>query len=95
MNLDQTDCIAKEVIAKIKYIRLKKNYKQAYMAARMGCSQNAYSKIEIGRTELTFKSILKIAVILDISLVGLLSEVINECDNAFIPEFAEAMSADQ
>lgn len=72
MNLDETEFITKEVISKIKYLRLKRNYKQAYMAAKLGCSQNAYSKIEIGKTELTFKNILKIARILEINLFDLL-----------------------
>ena len=95
MTLNQTDLIIKAVISKIKDVRLKKNYKQAYIASQMGCSQNAYSKIELGQTELTLKNLIKIAKILEINLVDLLSQSPAVYDQAFIPQATEAEVVDK
>jgi len=57
---------------KIKVHRLKKKYSQQYMAEKLDISQNAYSKIERGKTDLTVKRMLEIAAILEVSAVMLL-----------------------
>lgn len=56
----------------IKKFRELRNYTQEYMAEMLGISQNAYSKIENGRTRLTTDRLKKIAGILEISVFLLL-----------------------
>lgn len=74
MNQDEITVRTLKIVSRIKYLRLKKNYKQAYMAVKMGCSQNSYSKIEAGRTQLTLKMLLTIAAILEVSIGDLIME---------------------
>lgn len=81
MDRDELSIFLSRIISRIKFLRLKKNYKQEYMAARMGCSQNSYSKIEVGHTELTVKSLIKIASILDEPLCIFLEEKTIEGSN--------------
>lgn len=56
----------------IKSIRELKNYTQHYMASQLGISQAAYSKIEIGTTDLSFKKLDTIARVLEVSLVSII-----------------------
>lgn len=56
----------------IKSIRELKNYTQDYMASQLGISQAAYSKIEIGTTDLSFKKLEIIARILDVSIISII-----------------------
>jgi len=49
---------------KIKKIRELKNLTQSHMAVELGLSQSAYSKIELGETELTYNKLQRIAEIL-------------------------------
>ncbi|MNV83727.1 helix-turn-helix protein [compost metagenome] len=51
-----------------------KGYSQEYMAFRLNISQNAYSKLERGETELTVRRFYEIAEILEISIDSLLPE---------------------
>lgn len=57
----------------IKAIRLKRKYKQEYMALRLSISQNAYSKIELGMTKLTIERVFAIADILDVDPITLIT----------------------
>lgn len=41
------------------------NYPQEYMAVKLGCGQNAYSKIELGQTKLQLEKYLAICKLLD------------------------------
>ncbi len=59
---------------KIKIVREIRNYSQEYMASQLGISQNAYSRIELNKTKLTTEVAEKIASILEISLMDLLSK---------------------
>ncbi|WP_299821009.1 helix-turn-helix transcriptional regulator [uncultured Pontibacter sp.] len=67
------------VIKKIRNIRQQKGYSQEYMAHRLNISQNAYSKIERGFTDVTVKRIYEIAEILEISVFELLPK--SNCTN--------------
>ncbi len=40
---------------KLRKLRIEKGYSQEYMAAKLGLSQSAYSKIERGKTKLTIE----------------------------------------
>jgi transcriptional regulator with XRE-family HTH domain len=73
MHHDEFSILAQKVVARIREVRLDKNLKQEYIAAKMGCSQNSYSKIEIGKTELTVRSLYQIASILGVSAIQLMS----------------------
>lgn len=45
----------KSVAANIRKTREFRNYTQEYLAAKLGISQNAYSKIELGYTKITLE----------------------------------------
>lgn len=57
---------------KVRLKRLTKGYSQEYMANELEISQNAYSKLERGETELTVRRAYEIAFILEISIYELL-----------------------
>ncbi|MBL4678267.1 MAG: helix-turn-helix transcriptional regulator [Mucilaginibacter sp.] len=57
-------------------IRYEKRMTQDRLANRLGISQNAYSKIEMGDTELTLARLLEIMIILEVP-VEMLLEWIN------------------
>lgn len=65
---------AMPIAAKIRVQRMIKGYSQEYMAFRLNISQNAYSKLERGETELTVRRFYEIAEILEISIDSLLPE---------------------
>ncbi len=54
--------------------RESKNYTQEYVAKQMGISQNAYSKIENGYTQLTVSHLKEISRVLEVSLMDLLKD---------------------
>jgi transcriptional regulator with XRE-family HTH domain len=60
------------VIAKIKSIRNHKEYSQDYLAAKLCITQNAYSKMELGKTRLSIATLFKIAEILKVEVRDLL-----------------------
>ncbi|WP_216857751.1 helix-turn-helix domain-containing protein [Pedobacter steynii] len=51
-----------------------KGYSQEYMAFRLNISQNAYSKLERGETELTVRRFYEIIEILEVPMNSLLTE---------------------
>lgn len=71
------DVKTKAVAANIRKVREGKNYTQEYLAAKLDISQNAYSKIELGRNNITLNRLLCIAEILETDVVKLL-QVIND-----------------
>ena len=58
----------------IRKVREQRNYTQDFVAKQMGISQNAYSKIENGYTQLTVKHIKDLSKILEVSMVELLRD---------------------
>jgi transcriptional regulator with XRE-family HTH domain len=66
MSDEQADLMTSKVIGNIRTLRLIKNYKQDYLAVLLRCSQNSYSKIENGHTELTIHTLFRIAHILEV-----------------------------
>jgi transcriptional regulator with XRE-family HTH domain len=62
----------------IRLQRLKKGYSQSYMAYCLEISQNAYSKIELDRTDLTLSRILAIANVLEVPVAHLLITILEE-----------------
>lgn len=57
-----------EIVTNIRIARERRNYTQDYLAMRMNVSQNAYSKIELGRSKLTLARLMEICNILEVSV---------------------------
>lgn len=68
---------------KIKKVREIKGYSQEYISTQMGITQNSYSKIERGETNLSVNKLIEICKILDIEMSTLLNfdekMVFNNC----------------
>ncbi len=65
----------KAIVARIRVLRRSKNYSQDYMAAKLNMSQNAYSKIELGYTNITLEDFINIADLLNTSEHELLDSI--------------------
>lgn len=57
----------KRVMSAIRMARRVRDYSQEYMAISLGISQNAYSKLEAGKTPLTLDRLLAISSILGVT----------------------------
>ena len=68
-----SDLKTKQIVSNIRKIREFRNYTQDYLAAKLNISQNAYSKIELGYSNITITRLIHIAEILEIDLVDLVS----------------------
>jgi transcriptional regulator with XRE-family HTH domain len=62
----------KAVAGNIRKVREHRNYTQDYLAAKLGISQNAYSKIELGYSKITLDRLFQIALILEVQVPKLL-----------------------
>lgn len=62
----------KEVAGNIRKVREHRNYTQDYLAAKLGISQNAYSKIELAYSKISLDRLFHIALILDVEVTDLL-----------------------
>ncbi|MDN3583634.1 helix-turn-helix domain-containing protein [Mucilaginibacter flavus] len=65
----------KAIVGRIRVLRRSKNYSQDYMAAKLNMSQNAYSKIELGYTNITLEDFINIADLLNTSEHELLDSI--------------------
>ncbi|MEZ4798603.1 MAG: helix-turn-helix transcriptional regulator [Flavobacteriales bacterium] len=63
---------AEEIHVRIKSIRTSHGFSQDYVARKIGISQNAYSRLELGVSKLSIDRMLKIAFILGVSPIELL-----------------------
>jgi len=63
---------AKEIVANIRKIRDYRDYTQDYLALKLGISQNAYSKIELGYSKITLDRLFHIALILEVEVNDIL-----------------------
>lgn len=70
---DQFELKSKTVAGNIRKIREFRNYTQDYLAAKIGISQNAYSKIELGYSKITLDRLFQIAKIIDVESTHLIS----------------------
>jgi transcriptional regulator with XRE-family HTH domain len=57
----------------IRLVRGFRKYTQDYLAMKLGISQNAYSKIELGYSKITLERLFHIAILLEIDATVLLS----------------------
>ncbi len=67
-----SDLKTKAIVSNIRKIREYRNYTQDYLAAKLKISQNAYSKIELGYSNITLNRLVEIAEVLEIELVDLI-----------------------
>jgi len=65
--------LVKDILERIKKIRVEKGYSQEYMADMLSISQNAYHKLERGHTRINLQKFIDISKILEIEI----SELIN------------------
>lgn len=65
----------KDIMKTVRYIRMQKGYALETMAAELGISASAYSKIERGETNASMERILQIVNALSISIYDLLYAV--------------------
>ncbi|UOE49389.1 helix-turn-helix transcriptional regulator [Mucilaginibacter sp. SMC90] len=68
----------KSILKNIRIIREQKEYSQGYLAAKLGISQNAYSKMELGHTLLTVERLFLIAMVLETDITKLYQQGILE-----------------
>jgi len=73
-----SDSKTKQIVSNIRKIREFRNYTQDYLAAKLKISQNAYSKIELGYSNITLNRLVEIAGILEIDLVDLICQEVEE-----------------
>lgn len=66
-----------ELNKKIRSIRELRAYSQSYVAERLGVNQKAYSKMELGKTQLNWDKLNKIADILAVSIFELVDPTRN------------------
>ncbi|MHA4893583.1 helix-turn-helix domain-containing protein [Pedobacter sp. PWIIR3] len=71
--VDQQASRTKTVAGNIRKIREFRNYTQDYLAAKLGISQNAYSKIELGYSKLTLERVFQIAIILEVEVMEIIT----------------------
>jgi transcriptional regulator with XRE-family HTH domain len=69
---DAASVRARNVAANIRKVRDLRNYTQDYLAAKLGISQNAYSKIELGYSKISLERLFSICNILEIEVNRLL-----------------------
>lgn len=64
-----------EILKRILNLRLQHRYSQEYMAHQLSISQNAYSKLERGLTNLNLERLREIADIFGVSMRDLMSDL--------------------
>jgi transcriptional regulator with XRE-family HTH domain len=77
MEQNNNEIASKQIGGKIKKLRELKNLTQSHMAEKLGLSQSAYSKIELGETEISYKRLTQIASVLNLKP----EEITNFSDN--------------
>ncbi|MBE9601489.1 helix-turn-helix transcriptional regulator [Pedobacter sp. MC2016-24] len=63
------------LVLKIKILRKQHRISQATIAEKLGIAQNAFSKIELGKSDLTVARLYKIAEILKFDLLEVLRSI--------------------
>ncbi|WP_211352080.1 helix-turn-helix domain-containing protein [Dinghuibacter silviterrae] len=71
-HMNKNTVCTKSVLESIHSLRRNREYSQDFMAYKLGISQNAFSKLESGKTPLTMERFFKIAELLQVSPVELL-----------------------
>lgn len=67
------DVVNTHIGHKLKKLRELKNYTQEYIANELGVTQSAYSRMEVGETEITYGKLTKISSILKVPIDEIIS----------------------
>jgi transcriptional regulator with XRE-family HTH domain len=73
IKMNSPKLTSKGLHQRIRAIRATRNMSQEAIATKIGISQNAYSRIELGLAKLSIERMLKIADILEVSPIDLLT----------------------
>lgn len=65
----------RQMLDNIRSIRQVRHYTQTYVAAKIGISQNTYSKLELGTTTLPMEYLMQIAAVLGLEPLQLIDGV--------------------
>ena len=76
MNTDPL-FFSRVIAERIRQLRRNKDYSQQFMADELGISQNAYSKLESGKTPIHLDRLYEVAALLEISIAELLEEALS------------------
>lgn len=77
---------------RIKTARLEKGYSQAELGARVGCSNNHMSHVEVGQTKISLQMLLKLAFVLEKSFdYFLLDTPYAKCESIIDSEIASKL----
>ena len=77
---------------RIKTARLEKGYSQAELGARVGCSNNHMSHVEVGQTKVSLAMLLKLAFVLEKDFdFFLLDTPYAKCDSIINAEIADKL----
>lgn len=74
----------RKILELLKRHRQAREFSQDYMAAKMGLSQSAYSKLETGQVELSLQNLVHILHLLDLSFFQLaycVDQSFNSCEH--------------
>ncbi|RZL17268.1 MAG: XRE family transcriptional regulator [Pedobacter sp.] len=74
---------AKTIAMNIRCIREFRQYTQHYLGVKLGISQNAYSKIELGNSTLNIDKLILISKILEVKLAYIVSNDYNQVFNLY------------
>jgi transcriptional regulator with XRE-family HTH domain len=61
-----------DIVTNIRVVRERLNYTQDYMAMKLNCSQNAYSKLELGYSKLTVMRLIEVCNVLEVPLMDII-----------------------
>jgi len=97
MGAIQLPGLVNHIASNIRRFRLIRNYSQDYLAFKLNISQNAYSKIELGYTNITVERLSVIAAVLEVAMAALIAspgimadvEAINKI--AIVPKMLEVV----
>lgn len=78
---------------RIKTARLEKGYSQAELGARVGCSNNHMSHVEVGQTKVSLSMLLKLAFVLEKNFdYFLLDTPYAKCESIINSEIADKLN---
>jgi transcriptional regulator with XRE-family HTH domain len=66
------------IAERIRQLRRNKDYSQQFMADELGISQNAYSKLESGKTPIHLDRLYEVCVLLDSNIHELLEDTVTQ-----------------
>jgi transcriptional regulator with XRE-family HTH domain len=74
----------KDLLLKLRKLRINLNYTQEYVAYCLGITQKAYSKIENGESQLTVERFIQLVTIFGISPQDFFQKLIQLEDSTFV-----------